>query len=118
MKTKAILVDITKCIGCRNCEQACKEAHGLPLKSEAVLSATALTVVEPRGEKFVRRMCMHCQEPACASACPVGALKKTAAGPVVYDAGKCIGCRYCMLACPFQVPRYEWKDLGTSHVVP
>ncbi|HKU22540.1 MAG TPA: 4Fe-4S dicluster domain-containing protein [Terriglobales bacterium] len=112
MKTKAILVDITKCIGCRSCEQACKEAHGLPLKSEPVLSATALTVVEPRGEKFVRRMCMHCQEPACASACPVGALKKTAAGPVVYDAGKCIGCRYCMLACPFQVPRYEWTKLA------
>ncbi|HLK32755.1 MAG TPA: 4Fe-4S dicluster domain-containing protein [Terriglobales bacterium] len=112
MKTKAILVDITKCIGCRNCEQACKEAHGFPAESEPVLSATALTVVEPRGDKFVRRMCMHCQDPACASACPVGALKKTAAGPVVYEAGKCIGCRYCMLACPFGVPRYEWTKLA------
>ncbi len=112
MKPKAILVDITRCVGCRNCEQACKETHGFPMENEPVLSATALTVVEPRGEKFVRRMCMHCQDPACASACPVGALKKTAAGPVVYEAGKCIGCRYCMLACPFQVPRYEWTKLA------
>ena len=112
MKSKAILVDITKCIGCRNCEQACKEAHGFPLATEPVLSATALTVVEPRSDKFVRRLCMHCQDPACASACPVGALKKTAAGPVVYEAGRCIGCRYCMLACPFGVPRYEWTKLA------
>jgi len=54
---------------------------------------------------------MHCQEPTCASVCPVGALHKTAAGPVVYDAEKCMGCRYCMMACPFSVPRYEWKAL-------
>ncbi len=55
---------------------------------------------------------MHCQEPACASVCPVGALKKTAFGPVLYDAKKCIGCRYCMLACPYSVPRYEWSEAG------
>jgi len=51
---------------------------------------------------------VHCIEPACASACLVGALAKAAEGPVLYDRGKCIGCRYCMLACPFHVPRYEW----------
>jgi ferredoxin len=56
-------------------------------------------------------MCMHCQDPACASACLVGALKKTALGPVTYDASKCIGCRYCLVACPFSVPRYEWTKL-------
>ena len=56
-------------------------------------------------------MCMHCQDPACASACLVGALKKTAAGPVTYDGAKCIGCRYCLVACPFSVPRYEWSKL-------
>jgi formate dehydrogenase iron-sulfur subunit len=112
MKSKAILVDITKCVGCRNCEQACKETHGLPLENEPTLSATALTVVETRGERFVRRLCMHCQDPACASVCPVGALQKTAGGAVVYDADKCMGCRYCMLACPFQVPRYEWSKLA------
>ncbi len=108
---KAMLVDVTKCIGCRACQQSCKEAHGMPAGEEPALSATALTVVEQRGDKFVRRFCMHCQEPACASACPVGALKKTAAGPVVYEAKQCIGCRYCMIACPFQVPRYEWNQL-------
>lgn len=110
-RTKAILVDITKCIGCRNCEQACKQIHGFPMESEAQLSPTALTVVEERGDRFVRRMCMSCQDPACASACLVGALKKTALGPVTYDSSKCIGCRYCIVACPFNVPRYEWSKL-------
>jgi len=109
--TRAILVDVTKCIGCRSCEQACKQIHGFPLDTEAKLSPTALTVVEERGDHFVRRMCMHCQDPACASACLVGALKKTAAGPVTYDCAKCIGCRYCLVACPFSVPRYEWSKL-------
>lgn len=111
-KAKAILVDITKCAGCGACEQTCKETHGFGAEPEPVLSATALTVIEPRGERFVRRLCMHCQDPACASACPVGALKKNALGPVTYDAGKCIGCRYCMIACPFTVPRYEWTRLA------
>ena len=110
-KTKAILVDITKCIGCRACEQACKEIHRFPMQTEAKLSTTALTVIEERGDKFVRRLCMNCQDPACASACLVGALKKTSLGPVTYDASKCIGCRYCLVACPFNVPRYEWSKL-------
>ena len=60
----------------------------------------------------VRRLCMHCEEPACASACLVGALKKTSYGPVVYDKDKCIGCRYCMIACPNSVPKYEWSKLA------
>jgi formate dehydrogenase iron-sulfur subunit len=109
--TRAILIDITKCIGCRNCEQACKQIHGFPQETEARLSTTAFTVVEERGDRFVRRMCMHCQDPACASACLVGALQKTANGPVTYDASKCIGCRYCLVACPFNVPKYEWTKL-------
>jgi formate dehydrogenase iron-sulfur subunit len=58
---------------------------------------------------FYKEMCMHCNEPACASVCPVGAFKKTAEGPVVYDAKRCIGCRFCMIACPFGVPKYEWS---------
>ena len=109
--TRAVLVDITKCIGCRSCEQACKQIHGFPSNTETKLSPTALTVVEERSDHFVRRMCMHCQDPACASACLVAALKKTATGPVTYDAAKCIGCRYCLVACPFGVPRYEWNKL-------
>ena len=109
--TRAILVDITKCIGCRSCEQACKQLHGFPTDTELKLSPTAYTVVEDHGDRFVRRMCMHCQDPACASACLVGALKKSAAGPVTYDGAKCIGCRYCLVACPFSVPRYQWSKL-------
>ena len=111
-KTRAILVDITKCIGCRSCEQACKQIHGFPVETEARLSPTALTVIEEHGDKFVRRMCMHCDDPACVSACLVGALRKTATGPVTYDGAKCIGCRYCVVACPFSVPRYEWSKLA------
>jgi formate dehydrogenase iron-sulfur subunit len=110
--TRAMLVDITKCIGCRSCEQACKELHGFPKDTELKLSPTALTVVEEHGDKYVRRMCMHCEDPSCASACLVGALKKTALGPVTYDGSKCIGCRYCLVACPFSVPRYEWTKLA------
>jgi len=133
--SKAILVDTTKCIGCGACATACKVVNGLPLEpadaakapspetvseSDLVtfaqsngepgggLSATALNVVEQRGGVFVRRFCMHGLEPTCVSVCPVGALRKTAAGPVTYDADRCMGCRYCMMACPFGIPRYEW----------
>jgi formate dehydrogenase iron-sulfur subunit len=111
-KKKALLVDITKCVGCHSCEQACREGHGQPLEQPAKLSATSFTVLEDHGDKFVRRMCQHCEEPACASACIVGGIRKTELGPVVYDQEKCIGCRYCMLACPYQVPKYEWTKLA------
>ncbi len=111
-KRKAILVDIKRCIGCQQCEQACQQAHGFPVEHQAKLSDTALTIVEQKGEKFVRRMCLHCEEPACASACLVGALKKSALGPVTYDANKCMGCRYCMIACPQGVPKYQWTKLA------
>jgi len=110
-KTKAILIDITKCIGCRSCEQACKQIHGLPMESETKLSPTAFTIVEERGDRFIRRMCMNCEDPACVSACLVGALRKTSLGPVTYESSKCIGCRYCIVACPFNVPKYEWNKL-------
>ena len=58
---------------------------------------------------FIKTQCMHCKEPACVSACLVGSLKKSPEGPVTYDSGKCIGCRYCMLACPFSIPTFEWN---------
>ncbi|HXZ78625.1 MAG TPA: 4Fe-4S dicluster domain-containing protein [Terriglobales bacterium] len=109
---KALLIDITKCIGCQACESTCKQIHGFPAEHEPSLTATALTVVQDHDGKFVRRLCMHCEEPACASACLVGAIRKTALGPVVYDAAKCIGCRYCMLACPNSVPKYQWSKLA------
>ena len=74
--SKSILIDITRCIGCHACEAMCKEIHGFPAEQEAKLSATAFTVVQEREGKFVRRMCMHCNDPACVSVCPVGALQK------------------------------------------
>lgn len=106
----ALLVDISMCIGCRACMEACNERQGFTgdVFETEVLSATNYTQIEEIDDYFVRRMCMHCVEPTCASVCPVAALQKTDLGPVVYDARRCIGCRYCMQACPFNVPRYEW----------
>jgi len=111
MQPKGLLIDVTRCIGCGACVEACQEANGLPKEKEPpkVLSAKAYTVVQEKaGGKYVRRLCMHCVTPACASACPVAALHKTPEGPVDYDWDRCMGCRYCMIACPFEVPTYEW----------
>jgi formate dehydrogenase iron-sulfur subunit len=111
--SKAILYDSTLCVGCKACEGACAEKWGLPyndkVAAEEKISAHKLTTIQTFGEKYSRKLCMHCVDPTCASVCPVGALQKTALGPVVYDQDKCMGCRYCMQACPFQVPSYEWE---------
>jgi formate dehydrogenase iron-sulfur subunit len=111
--SKALLYDATLCIGCKQCEQACAGENHLPYDdataAEPVQSDHKFTVVLARNDKFMRRLCMNCNEPACASVCPVAALRKTEAGPVIYDADRCMGCRYCMAACPFGVPKYEWS---------
>lgn len=111
---RALLFDVTRCLGCEACTAACCEANGLPEPRAEDLCDRQFTVLRKAagqgGDLNCRRMCMHCLEPACVSACPVGSLRKTAAGPVVYDADTCMGCRYCMQACPFQVPRYEWTS--------
>ncbi len=108
-KRVGILVDTTQCIGCLACEDACADKWGFPHTDVHELSCQKNTVVQQWGDTYVARLCMHCENPACASVCPVGALHKTADGPVVYDETKCIGCRYCMQACPFQVPKYQWN---------
>ncbi len=113
--SKGLLYDATLCINCKQCEQACAEKNKLPYDpttaAENQQSDRKFTVVLAKGEKYMRRLCMNCQTPACASVCPVGALRKTAAGPVIYEEGRCMGCRYCMVACPFGVPKYEWGKL-------
>jgi formate dehydrogenase iron-sulfur subunit len=110
MAKKALLLDISLCVGCNACQEGCKAENNLAPGEEKYLSLTAYTALNEYDGKFVRRMCQHCLEPTCVSVCPVGALKKLEEGPVLYDAQKCIGCRYCLQACPFHVPRYEWKS--------
>ena len=110
--SKALLYDATMCIDCKQCEQGCASENHLPyndtIAAEQKQSEHKFTAVLNQGDKYMRRLCMNCQDPACVSACPVAALRKTAAGPVTYDEGRCMGCRYCMMACPFNVPKYEW----------
>ncbi|MCK9418228.1 MAG: 4Fe-4S dicluster domain-containing protein [Nitrospirae bacterium] len=123
---KAVLVDLTRCIGCRSCQVACKSWNERSVKKTVnqgvytnppKLNSDTYTRIEflegASGQApawhFIKDQCMHCDDPACVSACPVGAFKKLPNGPVNYDYDKCIGCRYCMIACPFQVPKYEWE---------
>ncbi len=111
-KKKGLLFDVTLCIGCGSCYDACKQKNKLPRTNSNFLSdhlsANTFTVVEQYNDKYARKMCMHCDEPSCVSVCPVGAFSKSETGAVLYDGDKCIGCRYCMQACPHKVPRYEW----------
>lgn len=107
----AILTDLTLCIGCEACVWACKETHGLSRDDGGKeLSTETWTSIDRVGDLSIRRQCMHCLDPACVSVCPVGALQKTAEGPVIYDEDLCMGCRYCMVGCPFGVPTYEWHE--------
>ncbi len=118
-----VLIDLTRCTGCEACVLACKQSNGLAnAQTTAItLDHNAYSCLESHplnegGVAYVKRQCMHCLQPACVSACTVGALQKTAAGPVVYDDSKCIGCRYCQYACPFGVPTFDWDNpLGLIH---
>ncbi len=124
-----MLNDSTRCIGCKACMVACKKENKLPVESSLndaktfgepiydsprELSETTYTLIQTATDKksgeqsFVKKQCMHCADAACQSACIVGALKKQKNGAVKYDAGLCMGCRYCMVACPFNVPQFEW----------
>lgn len=127
-KENAFLIDMTKCTGCRGCQVACKQWNQLeaeeteffsgegymnpPAMSEYTFTRIKFRDFEKNGQNefaFYKEMCMHCTEPSCASVCPVGAFEKTEEGPVIYKGDRCIGCRFCMIACPFGVPKYEWS---------
>jgi formate dehydrogenase iron-sulfur subunit len=124
-----VLVDAVVCIGCRKCEWACNNEHKLStgtlaeFEDKAVYAKhrrpndDAFTVLnrfvdpkQPDKQFTLKVQCMHCNKPACVSACIVGALQKNKIGSVDYDAWKCIGCRYCMVACPFEIPAYEYHE--------
>ena len=117
LKQVGILVDVTRCTGCNKCVDACVTANQLgevnhiPQQVPDGLSAERwLAIVESPEGGFVRKSCRHCLDAACVSVCPVGAMTQTAEGVVLYDGQKCMGCRYCMMACPFGIPRYEWDS--------
>ena len=103
-----ILTDLTRCIGCGACTLACKEANGLRASEVDQLDAYTWCAIRKEKGLYVKRQCMHCFEPTCASVCPVGALHKTDLGAIVYEVDKCFGCRYCVMACPFNIPKYQW----------
>lgn len=108
MNKYGLLFDSTRCVGCGACSAACKEQNQLPLPIESKPTAYTWTVVEQVNGHHMRKLCMHCEKPTCVSVCPVGAMQKTPSGPVVYDSKRCFGCRYCIMACPFGVPKYQW----------
>lgn len=127
--TRAVLVDLSRCMGCRSCQVACKAWNDNPGEITVCLgcydnppdfsgdtwSLIRFDEVEESSGKlhwvFTKRQCMHCAHPACVSACPVSALEKLESGAVIYHTERCIGCRYCMIACPFNVPRVNWDEV-------
>jgi len=120
-----MLYDTTLCIGCKACVRACKEANNLPADTSTPgmekydaptdLNASTKNIIKLYQEGFhrsyVKRQCMHCVDPACVGACMIGALQKGEFGVVTWDSDRCIGCRYCQVACPFNVPKFEWEAL-------
>lgn len=128
-----VLHDISRCIGCRKCESACNQVNELPPPERPFDDLNVLTrkrrphadtytivnrfdIAGRQTPVFVKQQCNHCMEPACASACFVKALVKTKTGAVEYDASLCVGCRYCMIACPFNIPAYEYDNPFTPEV--
>ena len=117
-----VLVDTTRCLGCRTCEVSCAGAHGLPepdlsdssvyerLRTQTESQWTVVNRFKTKaGEIFVKKQCMHCLQPACTAACLTKAMYKTQEGPVIWRQNKCMGCRYCMVSCPFDAPKFEYN---------
>ncbi len=134
-----VLVDLTRCVGCRSCEAACNKEQGLPEPEKPFndfsvfdelhhgqkrrTDETAYTVVNrfdmpdfdhPIFKKF---QCNHCNEPACLTSCFVNAYTKTPEGAVIYNADVCVGCRTCMIACPFYVPTFKYSSAFSPRIM-
>jgi formate dehydrogenase iron-sulfur subunit len=116
-----ILYDVSRCKGCCGCEIDCADANGLPYPEDGAklgvirkTSEKQRTVVNAKqtskGELFVRSQCMNCNDPACCTACLTEAMHKTQEGPVIWRGDKCMGCRYCMVSCPFDMPKFEYHS--------
>lgn len=130
--SRGVLFDSVLCIGCRTCEEACNKVNELPppdrpfndlsvLNEKRRTTPKTYTIVNQynnsKGPLFRKIQCNHCLEPACASACFVRAFTKTKEGAVIYDSSVCVGCRYCMVACPFEIPTYEYDKALDPRVV-
>ncbi len=129
-----LLHDTSLCVGCRSCEAACKEvneqpAAELPLADQSVFetkrrtSPREYTVVnryrKAQGDQpavYRKHQCMHCNEPCCAAVCFVNAFEKTPEGPVLHHPELCVGCRYCVMACPYYALSYEYDNVYTPEV--
>jgi len=116
-----MLYDSVRCQGCQSCEEACAAAHNFPEIEWGIepnvlrkLNEKRRTVVNcfktTKGDINVKKQCMHCAEPACAAACLTQAMYKTKEGPVIWRGDKCMGCRYCMVSCPFDIPQFEYHS--------
>ncbi len=118
-----MLYDSTLCVGCRACQTACKVANGLPPDARDAsggeydapldLNATTKNIIklatDGPASTYMKMQCMHCVDPACVSVCMMKALHVIEDGTVAYDVSRCVGCRYCQIACPFNVPKFEWS---------
>ena len=117
-----MLYDTTLCIGCKSCVVACHEANDLPPDNREYVLHDAPTSLNDRTKNiiklykddqqrsYVKQQCMHCIDPACASACMIGSFQKREFGIVTWDPNRCIGCRYCQVACPYHIPKFEWDE--------
>jgi formate dehydrogenase beta subunit len=130
-KRVAMLYDTTLCIGCKACVVACAEANGLaPDTQESngmyqmprYLNDKTKNIIKLYNDpktglrSFVKAQCMHCIDPACVAGCPMAALQIDDKGIVFWDGKTCIGCRYCQIACPFNIPKFEWDKVNPKIV--
>ena len=134
-----VLVDLTRCVGCRSCEAACNKEQNLPEPAKPFndlsvydelhhgqkrrTDETAYTIVnrydvpELDHPLFKKFQCNHCNEPACLTSCFVNAYTKTPEGAVIYNSKVCVGCRTCMIACPFYVPTFKYSKAFTPKIM-